>query len=162
MNLNIGAERNPPSRLDRLPAPPELHWGAVLGLTVVTFGIFLYIWCIVLGIWANKAQRSPVTLLLYIGAVALMIVEAVYTWDAAVGSFEANMGSLIRLAAAAPMIFANYRVKDLISDYSVSVGGPWLSLSGLLVLLLGPIYLQFKITEVRKYIKEMASYASPR
>ncbi len=158
MNLNISTDLNPTPGPDRIPAPPELHWLAVLGLTIVTFGLFLYIWCIVLGVWANKAQRSPVTLLLYLAGIILLIAEVAYTAGATAGSFESSMGSLIRLAGAAPLIFANFRVKDLIIDYSTSVAGPWVSLNGVFVFLFGPIYLPFKITEVRSYLKEAATH----
>ncbi len=158
MNLNLSTDRSPATRPDRIPAPPELHWLAVLGLSIVTFGVFLYIWCIVLGIWANKAQRSPVTLLLYLAGIILLIVEVVYTSGATAGSFEASMGTLIRLAGTAPLIFANFRVKDLIIDYSTSVAGPWISCNGVFVFLFGPIYLQFKITEIRSYLKDAAAH----
>ncbi|MBL8238261.1 MAG: hypothetical protein JNM66_12620 [Bryobacterales bacterium] len=145
----------------RMPPPPELHWLVVLGLSVATLGMFFYIWCIALGIWANKAQRSPFTLLLYIAAVALLVFEIVYSADATPGSFEASMSSLIHLAGAVPMIWANFRVRDLIIDYSSSVAGPWITCNGVLVFLFGPIYLQYKITEVRSYVREAAAFARP-
>ena len=157
VNLSMSTEHARASGSSRIPPPPELHWLAVLGLSIVTFGLFLYIWCIVLGIWSNKAQRSPVTLLLYLAGIILLVVEVVYTAGAPAGSFEDSMGTLIRLAGTAPLIFANFRVKDLIIDYSTSVAGPWISCNGVFVFLFGPIYLQFKITEVRSYLKEAAT-----
>jgi hypothetical protein len=42
-----------------VPAPPSLHWGIVLALSIVTFGLFAWIWALVQAIWVKR--RCTVT-----------------------------------------------------------------------------------------------------
>src|SRR6266849_5239206 len=53
------------------PPPPGLHWGLVLLLTVLTCGIFHWVWGIVQASWMKKVQPSSKAMIYYIVALAL-------------------------------------------------------------------------------------------
>jgi hypothetical protein len=54
-----------------LPAPPSLHWGILLALTVVTLGMFAYIWAFVQAIWVKRLTGTLKPLIWFSAALAL-------------------------------------------------------------------------------------------
>jgi zinc-ribbon domain len=43
-----------PASRQQLPAPPSLHWGILLALSVATAGIFGWVWALVLATWVKR------------------------------------------------------------------------------------------------------------
>ena len=56
------------------PGPPNLHWALVLLITVITFGLFMPIWNVVVSIWLQKVQPNSKALYLYIAAYVCIII----------------------------------------------------------------------------------------
>jgi len=62
-----------------LPTPPSLHWGMVLLLDVVTFGIFGFVWGFIQANWIrNIDTESKATLLLAMALACFLIGEPLY------------------------------------------------------------------------------------
>src|SRR6266478_6955473 len=59
------------------PAPPSLHWAIVLLLTIVTCGLFLWIWALVEAYWVRKVQPESKGMILWAFAVVLSLIEVV-------------------------------------------------------------------------------------
>lgn len=62
-----------------LPSPPSLHWGLVLLLAVLTFGIFAIIWPFIQANWVRKIdQQSKAPLLVSLALVCAVIGYPIY------------------------------------------------------------------------------------
>src|ERR1700757_3459334 len=61
------------------PPPPNLHWGLLILLSVITCGIFRWVWVMIEAAWVKKVQPESKALLYYGIAVtlyALMFIAA--------------------------------------------------------------------------------------
>ncbi len=59
------------------PSPPSLHWALVLLLSVVTCGIFLWIWALVEANWVRKVQPTSKEMVLWSFTILLSLIEVV-------------------------------------------------------------------------------------
>src|SRR5215831_9564514 len=60
-----------PVAVSQYPAPPNLHWGICILLTIITCTIFAWVWAFVQAVWVRKVQPQSKGLILY--SVALGI-----------------------------------------------------------------------------------------
>lgn len=116
-------------------SPPKLHWGVVLVLTLVTFGIFGAIWLFVLAVWARKVQPETKALYYLIGYACC-----------AFGSpfFGESVSPVLRLAAVVFFVVAEFALKGDVEDTFNR------SLSGVMTFFFGPTYLQYHLNEIRQ------------
>jgi hypothetical protein len=144
------------------PAPPDMHWGLVLGLSIITLGLFWFFWSYKVAVFVRKVDPASkaVTQALAMAAVfavqiaifLLLIVVAMWgnadlsehaeaTWKV----FNAVIG-LINIF----MIFG--MKKSLVWYYNLKepIG---LKLNDLMVLVFGVVYLQFNLSNIAAWKK---------
>ncbi len=124
-----------------MPLPPNLHWGIVLALGIVTIGIFFAIWAFVQAVWVKKVRPENRALYYLLGYVACIVIAV------AIGS---PGGALFRLAAIILMIMAMFSMKADIEEYYSMLNPSGLQLSSVLTFFLGVIYLQYHLPEIRE------------
>lgn len=73
-------------RRQQLPAPPSLHWGIVLLLTVVTLGAFGWIWAFVQATWVKRLTGTSKPLIWLSVTFSLIAVTSFMAPDVAVPS----------------------------------------------------------------------------
>src|SRR6202789_4297205 len=57
------------------PDPPNLNWGLELLLGFLTCGLFVVVWNLIIASWANRIQPASKTLLYYIIATVLIVLN---------------------------------------------------------------------------------------
>jgi hypothetical protein len=57
------------------PDAPNLHWGLVVLFTVLTCGLFMPIWNLIISAWLRRVQPNANALFLYIAVVVLFFVN---------------------------------------------------------------------------------------
>jgi hypothetical protein len=108
-----------------LPKPPRLHWGWVLGLSVVTLGIFGAIWLVVQGYWVRKMRGGR---------------SAGYWWAVARGALL-GLTFLFGMAIAA---FAMVKPVPNLNDL-IRTGDLWARLVGIALYLMAAFTLRGEI-----------------
>ena len=143
------------------PDAPNLHWGLVLLFTILTCGLFMPIWNLIIAAWLRRVQPNANALFLYIGAYALLIIYYIATavTMAAVlsshGGFAA--GGLGPYAAIRYLILALMWVGRLLARFSERTSlqehfnGPepvGLDLNPVMTFFFGGLYFQSELNRI--------------
>ena len=119
---------------------PTLHWGLVLVLSLVTFGLFLPFWALRQAFWARQAEPGNNALIYYSIYVAAFVLEL----GLAVFQESEGLSSLLSIGGSICFLLGSFSVKSAIESYFNK------RLNGLLTFLFGPIYNQYKLNEGRR------------
>jgi hypothetical protein len=144
------------------PDPPNLHWGIVLLLTVVTCGLFAVVWSIVLASWMKKVQPESRALYWYIGQIAVAVLGVFAGIGIGVGigmhtldrSAATGLQTLIRLASFVMAIIGAFSMKASMEEHFNVAEPMGLSLSGVMTFFFGCLYFQYHFNDIVK-IKQM-------
>lgn len=134
-----------------LPAPPRLHWGWVFLLSVLTVGLFLPVWMVVVGWWIRKATRCAAAFwwsFAYMLVTPLALVLAIASTAAArMGAdpttlyvFTATASDILRLASFVLYVIAAFGAKHLLEAAPIDI-----PLNGVMTFFFGPIYFQYHL-----------------
>ena len=134
------------------PPPPALHWGLVLLLTVLTCGIFHWVWGIVQASWMKKVQPSSKAMIYYIVALALFAFLFV-TIATPPGPVRA-LGRLANLGGSIVWLVGAFSMRSSIEEHYNSAEPIALQLSGVMTFFFNVIYFQYHFTQIAK-MKEM-------
>lgn len=136
----------PEQRRSDLPSPPSLHWGVVLLLTIVTFGIFGIVWPFIQSSWVRKIDgRSRATLLLglafgcFVVGYALVIAGAMPRGQAPGGG--APFGVLLMLAYLVLYVVAYFSMAGSLERH-FSRSTPTVRIGGITLFFFNMYYLQ--------------------
>jgi hypothetical protein len=131
------------------PTPPRWHWGWVLLLTVVTFGLFYIVWAFVQAVWVRRIDRTSHAIHLLLVYLALSIVGEVVTGTAASNaSGQAAAGALVSLVGVAAFIAAAFSVRRSLLDHYNRVQPIGLELSGAMTFFFGVLYFQYHFRRI--------------
>ena len=137
------------------PPPPSLHWGIVLGLDIITCGIFGWIWAIIQASWVKKVQSESKAVVYYGVALALFAFSVIMR---ASGTHETQaMGALVNLIGAVFWWIAAFSMKSSIEEHYNSAEPIALQLSGVMTFFFNVIYFQYHFTEINEMKKRQAS-----
>ena len=131
-----------------VPSPPNLHWGLVLLFSVLTCGIFVPVWELVLAVWVKKYEPESKTLLFYCGAIALLIAHFVLSATARGDGVQAAIGGLLNLVYAVVAIVARFNLKHWLEQHYNSTEQMGLQLSGVMTFFFGGIYFQYHVNDI--------------
>ncbi|WP_017463057.1 pilin [Dyella ginsengisoli] len=129
-----------------LPAPPSMHWGVLLLLVMVTFGLFGLVWPFIQSSWVRKVDpRSRATLMLglafgsFVLGYVMVIAGAVPRGESAGGT--AMLGSLLMLAYFVLFIAAYFSMAGSLERH-FSRGNPAVRIGGITLFFFNVYYLQ--------------------
>lgn len=130
------------------PNPPNLHWGLVLLFTVLTWGMFMSVWGVVLSFWLKKVAPSSRALSFYIaelGCLALVFLLAVAS---AFNHRAATLVPIIQLASFVLTLIARYSFRSSMEEHYNNVEGIPLALSGVMTFFFSTIYFQYHVNDI--------------
>jgi preprotein translocase subunit SecY len=133
-----------------VPDPPRLHWGWVLVLSLVTFGIFGMVWLIVQANWVRKvygrSRSLPWTVAyasilpaFFLFAILLGVLGALLHLQN-VDAVMASATLLVRVLVFVLWIVSVFKLRDELSAEPIDI-----PLSGVMTLLFGPVYFQYHL-----------------
>jgi hypothetical protein len=140
------------------PDPPNLHWGIVLLLTVITCGLFAVVWNIVLASWMKKVQPESRALYWYIAQLGLAVVAVFAGVGVGVGigmhvvghSALSGLDALIRLCSFVLAIIGAFSMKASMEEHFNTAEPMGLSLSGVMTFFFGCLYFQYHFNDIVK------------
>jgi GYF domain 2 len=141
----IGAGQATPAA--NVNPPPNLHWGLVLLLTIITCGIFGIIWLFVEAAWVKKVRSTSRAIFYLIGYVALAFTAGF------IDSAEARnpASGLLQLGAIVLYLCAAFSMRGDIEDYYNTEENISLSLSGVMTFFFNVFYFQYHFNRVNRW-----------
>lgn len=138
-----------------LPMPPSLHWGLLLLLTVMTFGIFGIIWPFIQASWVRKIDGgSKATLMLALAFIAFVVGEIVYFSGirslATGGAGLAGLGALLMLSYAVLYLAAYFSMAGSMRRHLVPKGLP-VEIGGITLFFFNMYYLQGQLSWIARW-----------
>ena len=158
-----------PQAVSQYPPPPSLHWGLVILLTIVTCGLFSFIWLIVEGLWIKKVKpdsKSFTYLMITMGVLALVIVLA-FAQVGAIGSTGRpdaglrGIAALLNLGYIVMRLVTVFSMRSEIEDHFNTAEPIGLSLSGVMTFFFAVYYFQYHFTRINE-MKQQQAMGYPR
>jgi hypothetical protein len=143
--------------------PPNLNWGLELLLGLLTCGIFVAVWNLVIAAWANRVQPTSKALMYYIVATVLIVLSFGGSWGVMLSTMHHHphhqnvLGSLVSLAAWVARLIARFTLRDTLEQHFNGPEALGLRLSGVMTFFFGGIYFQYKLNRINE-IKETLRY----
>ncbi len=125
-----------------VPRPPQLHWGVVLALQIVTLGMFGLVWLIVQALWVKRMTNSSKGL-----TWAIINLSAFPVGVLLIAVLGSSGGA--RLLFVALNLATVFTLRSQMEDFPIGM-----SLGGGLTFLLGTIYFQYHLND---YVLPVAS-----
>ena len=137
-----------PSQL--VPLAPNLHWGFVLLLDVVTRQLFNMIWALVLANWARKLinNNKPMVLVAMYPAGMIAGILVIMTNK----SLEA-LGGLFIIAGAIVYLVGIFSIKSAMEEYYNWTEKMGLQMSGVMTFFFSTIYIQYHVNRIARWKK---------
>ncbi len=135
------------------PDPPDFPWWAALLLGVVTGGVFFVVWDIVEASWLKRIERNSTALLFYIGVAILYLFKLPSVWSTVNfnvfggPSLHPHGGSLESIGFVLAIVARFVFRRELLTHFQQHERVE-LQLNGLLTLIFGGLYFQYKFNEI--------------
>jgi hypothetical protein len=126
------------------PSPPDLHWGIVLALWLVTCGLFGTVWLFVQAVWLRKVQPGAQALTYLIIGFGLTFVGGTLTGNRS----TIRLGGLVWLAGLAMYLVGIFSMRSSIEEHFNSAEPIGLRLSGIMTFFFNVIYFQYHFNEI--------------
>jgi hypothetical protein len=138
-----------------VPLPPNLHWGWLLVLNLVTRSYFNMIWVFVQANWARRLSGKNNALVLVAmypaGIISGGVVMALGKTQGESGM--AAIGAVLVFAGLICLIVGTFAIRDAMEQYYNTVENIGLSLSGVMTFFFSVIYLQYHINRIARWKK---------
>ena len=132
------------------PMPPELHWGIVLVLGVLSRGLFISIWVLVQFNWIRKLDKDPT-------AFIILIITLAIQWGSLLLSFASLKEEAVILLNALIIItlpiqfYAAWRGRATMLKHFNNVEHYRLELSPIWSLIFTAPYLQYHMSRIAEW-----------
>ena len=127
--------------------PPDLHWGILLGISIVTCSLFGVVWMFVEAAYVRKLRKES-NALLYLALYALTItapfLQLINRDLAQVVPFVNIIGWVLYVAAA-------FSMKSTLEDYYNSEENIGLHLSGVMTFFFSVYYFQYHFNRINEW-----------
>jgi hypothetical protein len=157
-NISLPAVSAPVAQepgLIRYPNPPNLAWGLVLLFSILTCGLFLIAWDVVLAIWTRQVQPASRAIYYYGAVVFLYFGVFAFAFNSGMHHSKDPTAGLLNLAIWVLSIVARFSMKYSLEEHFNSSDPIGLSLSGVMTFFFGSIYFQYHLNQIMKRKQEL-------
>jgi hypothetical protein len=137
------------------PNPPNLAWGLVLLFSILTCGLFLIAWDIVLAIWTRQVQPASRAIYYYGAVVFLYLGVFTFAFNAGMHHSKDPTAGLLNIGIWVLSITARFSMKYSLEEHFNSSDPIGLSLSGVMTFFFGSIYFQYHLNQIMKRKQEL-------
>jgi hypothetical protein len=143
------AVQQAPAAALQYPNPPNLHWGVVLLLGIVTCGIFSCVWMFIQASYVTKIDRNSKAMVFYgIGLGAAIFGNIV----ASLLHSEARaLGYLVYFGGLVLVIVGHFNIKASLEEHFNSAEPINLRLSGVMTFFFNALYFQYHFTRINNW-----------
>ena len=130
------------------PAPPSLHWAIVLLLSIVTCGLFIWIWALVEASWLRKVQPTSKAVVLWSTAVLVNIVYVVLSVSQ--DPSTKALATVFWLGGSVLWIVGSFSMKNSIEEHYNTAEPIGLELNGVMTFFFNVFYFQYHFTQINE------------
>jgi hypothetical protein len=153
----------------RYPDAPNLHWGLVLLFAILTGGIFMIVWNLVIAAWVKRVQPNATSLYYYLGFVVFKLInwivvvpQALYNIGHPQGLHTGGMsGFLFWFIAWVLKLIWRFSERASLEEHFNGPEPVGLRLDSIMTFFFGGLYFQAKLNEVNE-MKQRARFSSQR
>jgi hypothetical protein len=137
-----------------VPLPPNLHWGWLLLLDIVTNSYFNIIWAFIQANWARKLSGKNTALVLIAMYPAGLISGSIMTamGKSALEPGLSGAGGILIIVGVICLIISAFKIRSAMEEYYNTVENIGLSMSGAMTFF-NVIYIQFHINRIARMKK---------
>ncbi len=137
------------------PSAPNLHWGLLLLIDLLTGTLFQMVWNVIVALWMRRVQPNSRALYYYAAGYGLVLV---YTWlriPAILGSLHGRVVaptvfvSVVGVLSWVGRLAARFSMKSSLEEHYNTVEPIGLRLNGFLVFFFGGLYIQSQLNRIR-------------
>jgi hypothetical protein len=139
------------------PAPPSLHWAIVLLLTIVTCGLFIWVWGLVQANWVRKVQPENRTMILWSFALVLYLINT--GLRAVPDSGARGLVGLASLGMVILWIAGSFSMKNSIEEHYNTAEPIGLELNGVMTFFFAVFYFQYHFTQINEARRRQGVFA---
>ena len=139
------------------PDPPNLSWALVLLFSILTCGLFMVVWNIILAAWIKRIQPNGQGLLYYVAGVVVLFLNS----GASYGMFFAlhhhhmygnhPVAGLLGIAGWVIRIVGLFMMKASLEEHYNGPEPIGMRLSSAMTLFFGGLYLQYHLNRVTDF-----------
>jgi len=134
-----------------VPNPPNLHWGLVLLFTILSCGIFAWVWVIMEAVWIRKIRPQSKGLLFVLLALGCYVISGIIGGVDAAMDHAGNPGGLFSLAGLVLLIVGVFQMRGDLEEHYNSVEPIHLKLSGVMTFFFAVFYFQYHFTRINNW-----------
>lgn len=141
--------------------PPNLAWGLVALFTVLTCGLFMVVWNIIVAAWMRRVQPNSQALLYYITGSVLTLINGGATFGY-INAFQHHhsyqphiLASLIGVAGWVVRLVARYSMKASLEEHYNGPEPLGLRLNGAMTFFFGGLYHQYHLNRINEIKRAM-------
>ena len=139
------------------PDPPNLSWALVLLFSILTCGLFMVVWNIIVAAWIKRIQPKSQGLLYYVAGVVVLLLNS----GASYGMFFAlhqhhtyghhPFASLVGIIGWAIRTVGLFMMKGSLEEHYNGSEPIGMRLSSAMTLFFGGLYLQYHLNRVTEF-----------
>jgi hypothetical protein len=133
---------------DAYPDPPNLHWGLVLLFSVLTCGIFVLVWEIVLAFWVKKVDPESKSVFYYGGAVLALVGVFIASYLHALNPTSPDSTGILKLVYYVTVLFGRFNLKSSLERHFNGPEKMGLYLHGVMTFFFGGLYFQYHMNDI--------------
>jgi len=143
-------QAGPVSFAPQYPDPPNLHWGLVLLLGVISCGLFTVGWEIVQAVWMRQVAPQSKALYYFIGYAADKVLVVILTAMASYQHIRNPLVTILSLIGYVVLITGRFSMKNSLEQHYNAAEPMGLLLSGIMTFFFGGIYFQYHFNDIVK------------
>lgn len=130
---------------------PDLHWGLLLLLTIITCGLFAWVWMFIQAAAVRRLDSRSNALIFYAVGLALSLGSGIFRSSGMWYGHTTGSGALISIAATALVIIGHFNIRSSLEQYFTRSEPIGLALSSVLTFFFGPIYFQYHFNRINRW-----------
>ena len=132
------------------PVPPSLHWALVLLFTILSCGVFWFVWIFIQSSFIKKIRPDSEVTTLYVIYAVLSFGGGILAGVLSVLDEPGGeaLGRVAELAGFVVFIVAKFKARRLLEEYYNSVEPIGLWLSGVMTFFFDTFYFQYHFTRI--------------
>jgi hypothetical protein len=145
------------------PDPPNMNWLLELLLGFFTCGLFVVVWNLIIAAWANRVQPTSKSLMLYIVATVLVVLNFGGSWGIMIAMSHHQqphqnfVGGFLGIASWVARLVARFTLRDTLEQHFNGPEPLGLRLNPVMTFFFGGIYFQYKLNEINR-VKQTLRY----
>jgi GYF domain 2 len=140
--------------VNQYPDPPNLNWGLELLLGLLTCGLFVVVWNLIIAAWAKRVQPASKAFMYYIVATVLIVMNLGGSWGVLISiahhqhHHQSLTSSLLSIATWVVRLIARFTLRDTLEQHFNGPEPLGLRLNPVMTFFFGGLYIQYELNRI--------------